>query len=174
MKDLITEARELCERATPGLWQVKLHSEDYGQGYGEITNFVDMGGTLLKIGVADTAEKYTEYSTFSTFIARSRTLISELCDALEKAQAEVERLREHLDNRCDSCACEIANERDKALARLEAEVRTSLHEAQERDKGCDHCNLIYKMDGASYGTTDEIIDNKFCPMCGKRLEVGHG
>lgn len=86
MKDLITEARELCERATPGLWQVKLHNEDYGQGYGEITNFVDMGGTLLKIGIADTAEKYTEYSTFSTFIARSRALISELCDALEKAE----------------------------------------------------------------------------------------
>jgi hypothetical protein len=84
MTDLITEARELCSKATPGLWQVKLHNEDYGQGYGEITNFVDMGGTLLKIGVADTAEKYIEYSTLSTFIARSRALISELCDALEK------------------------------------------------------------------------------------------
>jgi hypothetical protein len=96
MKDLITEARELCERATPGLWQVKLHNEDYGQGYGEITNFVDMGGTLLKIGIADTAEKYTEYSTFSTFIARSRTLISELCDALEKANSKLDYLHEDI------------------------------------------------------------------------------
>jgi hypothetical protein len=100
MKDLITEARELCERATPGLWQVKLHNEDYGQGYGEITNFVDMGGTLLKIGVADTAEKYIEYSTLSTFIARSRTLIPELCDALEKARAALYDARNELCLKC--------------------------------------------------------------------------
>jgi hypothetical protein len=100
MKDLITEAQELCERATPGLWQVKLHNEDYGQGYGEITNFVDMGGTLLKIGVADTAEKYIEYSTLSTFIARSRTLISELCDALEKARAALYDARNELCLKC--------------------------------------------------------------------------
>ena len=97
MKDLITEARELCSKVTPGLWQVKLHNEDYGQGYGEITNFVDMGGTLLKIGIADTAEKYTEYSTFSTFIARSRTLIQELCDALEKAENRIKLLEEAIE-----------------------------------------------------------------------------
>ena len=158
MTNLITEARELCEKATPGEWKAN-HLDDC---------FIEP--RICEIP-ANGCYDYKMVEANSMFIARSRTLISELCDALEKAQAEVERLREHLDNRCDSCACEIANERDKALARLEAEVRTSLHEAQERDKGCDHCNLIYKMDGASYGTTDEIIDNKFCPMCGKRLEV---
>jgi hypothetical protein len=128
MKDLITEARELCERATPGLWQVKLHNEDYGQGYGEITNFVDMGGTLLKIGVADTAEKYTEYSTLSTFIARSRALISELCDALEKAEEQNKQLMHEL---C-KLACESI-EREKNLARLEAEVMARLEERHEVD-----------------------------------------
>jgi hypothetical protein len=128
MKDLITEARELCERATPGLWQVKLHNEDYGQGYGEITNFVDMGGTLLKIGVADTAEKYTEYSTLSTFIARSRAIISELCDALEKATAKNDELIREL-----SQLARESVERDKALARLEAEVMARLEEHHEAD-----------------------------------------
>ena len=92
MKDLITEARELCEKATPGPWEVNLHNEDYGQGYGETTFFVNIGGTLLKIGIADTAEKYTEYSTLSTFIARSRSLVPELCDALEKADEQNKRL----------------------------------------------------------------------------------
>jgi len=86
MKDLIKEARELCEKATPGPWKVKLHNEDYGQGYGETTFFVDIDGTLLKIDIADTAEKYAKYSALSTFIARSRSLIPELCDALEKSR----------------------------------------------------------------------------------------
>ena len=128
MKDLITEARELCEKAAPGLWQVKLHNEDYGQGYGEITNFVDMGGTLLKIGITDTAEKYTEYSTFSTFIARSRALISELCDALEKAEEQNKQLLHEV---C-KLACESV-EREKTMAKLEAKVMARLEEHHEAD-----------------------------------------
>ena len=51
---------------------------------------------------------------------------------------------------------------------------TQLAASQAREKGCDYCGLIYKLDGASYGTTDEIIDNKFCPMCGTRLPVNAG
>ena len=83
--DLIREARELCDKATPGPWEVKFHNEDFGQGYGETTFFVDMGGTLLKIGIADSAETYAKHNALNAFIARSRTLIPELCDALEKA-----------------------------------------------------------------------------------------
>jgi len=99
MKDLIKEARELCEKATPGPWKVKLHNEDYGQGYGETTFFVDIDGTLLKIDIADTAEKYAKYSALSTFIARSRSLIPELCDALEKSRwiPVTERLPDELE-----------------------------------------------------------------------------
>lgn len=46
-----------------------------------------------------------------------------------------------------------------------------LREQQAREKGCDYCGLIYKLDGASYGTDSVIIENRFCPVCGKRLEV---
>ena len=106
MTNLITEARELCEMATPGPWEVKLHNEDYGQGYGETTFFVDMGGTLLKIGVADSAEKYAQYSALSTLVARSRTLIPELLDLLAEMDAEIARLTKALhktDIDCDHC-----------------------------------------------------------------------
>jgi len=49
----------------------------------------------------------------------------------------------------------------------------ALREKAEREKGCEACGLIYKLDGAAYGTVDELVDNTFCPMCGKRLEVHH-
>lgn len=88
---LIAEARELCEKATPGPWEVKLHNEDYGQGYGETTFFVGMYSELLKIGIADSAEKWEKYSTLAAFISRSRTLIPALCDALEQAQSTLEQ-----------------------------------------------------------------------------------
>lgn len=72
--DLITEARELCERATPGPWE----SGSYG-------------AVCLKSGFK---LGNIEGSGNADFIARSRTLIPELCDALEKAEAEIARLRE--------------------------------------------------------------------------------
>ena len=65
MTNLITEARELCERATPGPWE----SGNYG-------------AVCLKSGFR---LGNIEGSGNAVFIARSRTLIPELCDALEKA-----------------------------------------------------------------------------------------
>ena len=69
---------------------------------------------------------------------------------------------------------------------------TALREKQERDKGCEYCscseypdNTLYQKEGyifyAGYSKqiaaddfheyeTEEI---KFCPICGKRLEVEH-
>ena len=69
----------------------------------------------------------------------------------------------------------------------------ALREKQEREKGCEFCscseyldNTLYPKEGyifyAGYSKqiaaddfheyeTEEI---KFCPMCGKRLEVEHG
>ena len=64
MKDLITEARELCERATPGPWEAGSY-----------------GAVCLKSGFK---LGNIEGSGNAAFIARSRTLIPELCDALEK------------------------------------------------------------------------------------------
>lgn len=38
---------------------------------------------------------------------------------------EIERLQKRLDNACDSCACEIANERDQLLEALKGERNES-------------------------------------------------
>jgi len=58
---------------------------------------------------------------------------------------------------------------------------TALKEKRDRDKGCEYCNGISKYCGFGYATffnqiaADEIIetsvDVKFCPNCGKKLEV---
>ena len=123
MTDLITEARELCDKATPGPWEVKFHNEDFGQGYGETTFFVDMGGTLLKIGIAEAAEKYAKYNALSAFISRSRTLIPELCDALEKAEEQNKQFVRGV-----SALAAESVKRDVALARLEAEVMAMMED----------------------------------------------
>jgi hypothetical protein len=78
MKDLITEARELCAVATPGQW--KRHDT---ADYAEIHNGDTWGKALSPIALVG-------YTEDADFIARSRTIIPELCDALEKAQAEIE------------------------------------------------------------------------------------
>ena len=39
-------------------------------------------------------------------------------EEIERLQSENTRLKEALDNQCDDCACEIANERDKAIKDL--------------------------------------------------------
>lgn len=64
MTNLITEARELCEKATQGPWE----SGNYG-------------AVCLKSGFK---LGNIEGTGNAAFIARSRTLIPELCDALEK------------------------------------------------------------------------------------------
>ena len=71
------EVLEICEKATDGPWGVKLHNEDYGQGYGETTYYVDLGLELLKVGIADDASKDSKYSALSDFIALARTTLPE-------------------------------------------------------------------------------------------------
>lgn len=71
MTDLITEARKLCAAATPGPWE----SGNYG-------------AVCLKSGFK---LGNIEGSGNADFIARSRTIIPELCDALEKAEQQIPR-----------------------------------------------------------------------------------
>lgn len=97
MTDLITEARELCEAATPGPWEWTV-SDILG---------TELDAENLK-GVIRLADDYPGYpecgehlimqlsESDAAFIARSRTLIPELCDALEKAETELDRLTEAL------------------------------------------------------------------------------
>lgn len=80
MTDLITEARELCEKATAGKWE--RYDND---NYAEIHNGDTWGKSLSPIALVADADD-------ADFIARSRTLIPELCDALEKARLEITRL----------------------------------------------------------------------------------
>ena len=75
MTDLITEARELCEGATSGQW--KRHDT---ADYAEIHNGDTWGKNLNPIALVG-------HTDDANFIARSRTLIPELVDALEKAEA---------------------------------------------------------------------------------------
>lgn len=116
MSNLITEARELCAAATPGQW--KRHDT---ADYAEIHNGDTWGKALSPIALVG-------YSEDADFIARSRTLIPELCDALEKAQEQNKQLVHEL----IKLACESV-EREKVLAKLEAEVMARLEEHHEAD-----------------------------------------
>ena len=76
MNDLITEARELCAAATPGPWEYRNGTDDGGTPYNEVVAKCPCCGLIASChpvaGDGDAA-----------FIARSRTLIPALCDALE-------------------------------------------------------------------------------------------
>ena len=73
MTDLITEARELCEKATPGPWEV------VGKDAWRIEGFPQ-----VEMNTPDGKYFPVHNDTDAAFIARSRTLIPALCDALEK------------------------------------------------------------------------------------------
>lgn len=68
MNDLIAEARELCEKATPGPWKVV-----------ENKSFAVQSDDK---NIASCFRRENE-----EFIARSRTLVPALCDALEAERA---------------------------------------------------------------------------------------
>lgn len=83
----------LCNAATPGPLTVKVHSEDYGMGYGEMTYFVDGFGSdgMLKIGMGNNSETCFKYYSVAQFIAHAREDVLRLV-------AEVRRLRVELQN----------------------------------------------------------------------------
>ena len=89
MKDLITEARELCEKATPGPW---IRSKF---GLNILTHDSEISTATQKYtgDSAYVADQMAILDANAAFIARSRTLIPELCDALEKAEAEIEEMK---------------------------------------------------------------------------------
>lgn len=120
----------------------------------------------------------------------AEVIIEELCDALENANEQNKQLLHEL---C-KLACESV-ERDRALAKLEAEVmaaRDSVREKQERETGCEYCQdgteIAYQakskhidsleayicLDGnileADLFTDYMAVKINNCPMCGKRLE----
>lgn len=78
--ELIKRARELCEKATPGPWAEKTnrHPQCNGDPWGWISGAsgnITWSGSNGKINAA--------------FIAASRTLVPQLCDALQDARNEL-------------------------------------------------------------------------------------
>lgn len=105
MTNLITEARELCERATSGPWKVV-----DGKSFGVQSE---------NKNIASCFKRENEI-----FIARSRTLIPELCDALENTEKQ---LQEQFDK--TGAWLEEYNEMKIALENANAEIE-QLREAQ--------------------------------------------
>ena len=88
MTDLITEARELCSKATRGPWEVKTnrHPNLNGTPWGWIEG---AQGNICWSG--------NQSKLDAMLMSRSRTIIPELCDALEKAQEQIESVHKALD-----------------------------------------------------------------------------
>lgn len=103
MNPLIAEARRLNEEATPGPWG----AEDTGMYCGHActpngchenhpSGESSLDGPLLEVNgwcVDDNNNDRVFLTQDANLIARYRTLAPELADALEKAEAEVVRLR---------------------------------------------------------------------------------
>jgi hypothetical protein len=85
-----------CGAATPGPWREKLHNEDYGQGYGETTYFVDMGD-LLKIGIGSDNAKCELLYANTAFIAHAREDIPATDAEITALKAENAQLRKERD-----------------------------------------------------------------------------
>ena len=98
MTDLITEARELCGRATPGEW----HWE------GELL-LTDAEQFLVLKPYYDNDTDNVSTCVMpddAAFIARSRTLIPELCDALEKARGNLDAVWARTEKSRTGCRCQ--------------------------------------------------------------------
>lgn len=95
--DIIREARELCERATPGAWEWKMSKEYYGDI--EATYMVSPSEVVIELendypGYPECGEHLIMQLTKADadFIARSRTLIPELLDLLAAKDTEIVRI----------------------------------------------------------------------------------
>ena len=88
--DLLTRARMLAQAATPGPW----HQGDRNPPHYFWGGIIFTGGCVL--AECNTNFKI-EADDNAAFIAASRELVPQLCDALEQAQSEAARLREALE-----------------------------------------------------------------------------
>ena len=91
--ELITEARELCEKATPAPWEWDINRDDSCSIEADrMRNVIYLED--IYPGCPECGEHLVMNieKADAKFIARSRTLIPELANALEKANAEIERL----------------------------------------------------------------------------------
>ena len=80
----LEEIRVRCDAATPGPWRFVIHCENYGQGYGATTFFVQQGDELLKIGMAEGSQDALKMRNDTQFIAHAREDISLLLYEIER------------------------------------------------------------------------------------------
>lgn len=85
MNELIKQARELCEKATPGPWWWSLSNLKVVIWGGAKDGNAATGKQI----VVDGDEDFDCFPENAEFIAASRTLVPQLCDALEAAEKEL-------------------------------------------------------------------------------------
>lgn len=83
--EMITRARELCEIASDGPWE---------NGCGYVKDQKD----VMVCNLMSTRGEFGEENNNASFIAASRTLVPQLCEALEAAQHEYKQLKKHSEN----------------------------------------------------------------------------
>ena len=97
----------------------------------------------------------------NSILRRGNRIICKASDEIERLQSENRRLKKSVDNQCDDCACEIANERDRLKA--------------ENDE------LFYKLSGVML-SVDKWLDgeelnqdevNRACTMREKTFQIYH-
>ena len=135
------EIRERCEATTPpntiySTWKVFRHSEGYGQGYGETTFYVQMGGDSIKIGIGNDSQTCDIYNNYAEFIAHAR-------EDVPKLLAELEQLESVHNAYVTGASRELSRldaDRDKWKARAEALERTGQSKAHIKCESCIHKN----------------------------------
>jgi hypothetical protein len=127
------EARARAGAATPGPYSVKIHSEDYGQGYGETTYFVDMGGALLKIGIGSDNKKCVIHYGNADFIAHAREDLPRALDDIDSLEAENAELRK----RCEAAVEDLKSTNYDYMNHEDCPCRYCKHGHNSKCSLCD-------------------------------------
>lgn len=157
--DLIAKARELCDTATPGPWK-SLHGipnpsvcqdPDWDKEISIVNGSMDYGGW-----------KYHQATRDADLIAASRTLVPQLCDALEAAEKEIER-RQRIHEDMVVKFGELADRAEKAEAEL-SELRTPKAAVALK------MDTVVQIGHVRFGPGCTIYK---CPCCGTFLTPTH-
>jgi len=108
MTELIKQARELCEGATPRTWTMSVDGTDI-----RVCHTIDEKCVCCLALMGDynedetpTEETLLQWQADAAFIAASRTLVPALADALEKAERERDELKALCRPVCPKCGLE--------------------------------------------------------------------
>lgn len=110
MNHLVTEARALCNVATPGPWEIRVRGNTV-QSH-QVVEHGEYSRTDVNI-----ASGISPKTGNAAFIARSRTLITEMAAEIERLQAELDALKADIEagrlvrlHNCDECRFKVESE----------------------------------------------------------------